>query len=333
MNNQIKIVVGVLVAAIFVTVPIYLQNNLSGQKPEVPYDTYIRDQNRTANFDSRLTELSKLAEASPNDAKIWKEFANELAQKVYSPEAQSNQGLVIELIDALRHILDLEPNDPETLLSMANINYNFQVFDKAAEYFGAYLKVSKDDATARATYGSALSFLGQFDEAEKELVYAISQEPKLFLARANLAISFALAGDKTKAQKAQQEALPFAQDNSTKEKFAGFIDEILNPKPSTTKVVEAGPLPKKPADPALAGLDSDIRANPVAGPKYVYSRLDGDTLILNFANFPMAAMPPFAKDKFISSVKASISKNNLAQVKQLKFIDHATNETLHELKL
>jgi tetratricopeptide (TPR) repeat protein len=332
-NNQIKIIIGIAVAATFISVPLYLQNNLSGEKPVVPYDTYVRDQNRAANFTSRLSELSKLAEASPNNPKIWKEFANELAQKVYAPEAQSNQGLVIELIDALRHILDLEPNDPETLLSMANINYNFQVFDKAAEYFGAYLKVSKDDTTARATYGSALSFLGQFDEAEKELVYAISQDPKLFLARANLAISFALAGNKVKAKEAQQEALPFAQDNSTKEKFVVFIDEILNPKPNTAKVVEAGPLPQRPTDPALTGLDSDIRSNPVAGPKYVYSRLDGEILILNFANFPMSAMPPFAKDKFVNSIRESISNNKLSQIKEIKFIDHATNETLYEIKL
>ncbi len=333
MNNNIKIAIGIVVASVFVGLPIYLQGNLSGQKPEVPYDTYIRDQNRVENFTTRLTELSQLAETSPKDVKIWREFANELAKTVYSSNTKGSQGLVIELLDALRHILDLEPNDAEALLSMANLNYNFQVFDKAAQYFAAYLKVNKDDAEARATYGSVLSFLGEYDEAEKELVYTISQNPNLFLPRANLAISFALAGNRDKAKKAEKEALPFAADKIMRDKFSVFLEEILNPKPQTAKSIEAGPLPKTPTDPALAGLDSDIRSNPIAGPKFVYAKMEGDTLLLNFANFPMAAMPPIAKEKFLGSIRESITKNKLTKVKRLKFIDHSTNETLHQASL
>jgi tetratricopeptide (TPR) repeat protein len=330
-----KIFILIILAAIFVGVPYYLQNSISGQKPQVEYDTYIRDQNRTANFDENLTQLASAAESAPKDAVAWKKFANALASKIYSPEnagSNATQGLVIELIDALRHILDLEPNDPETLLSMANINYNFQVFDKAAEYFDQYLKINKGDHLSRATFGSALSFLGRFDEAEKELIYVTAQEPTFFLARANLAISYALAGNKDQASRASQEALPYAKDEETRAKFKGFLDDILNPK-QPTEPVDAGPLPKKPSDPLLSGIEADIRNNPVAGPKFVYAKIDKDALILNFANFPMAAMPPFAKEKFFNTVRESVERNKLTQIKVVKFLDHGTNETMDSLDL
>jgi hypothetical protein len=329
-----KILILLALAGTFIALPYYLQNSISGQKPEVEYDTYVKDQNRTANFDENLTQLASAAEAAPKDAVAWKKFANALAAKIYAPEPGNNstQGLVIELIDALRHILDLEPNDPETLLSMANINYNFQVFDKAAEYFDQYLKINKTDHLSRATFGSALSFLGRFDDAEKELIYVTAQEPTFFLARANLAISYALAGNKEKANKAATEALPYAKDEDTRSKFKGFLNDILNPK-KPTEAVEAGPLPQKPADPLLSGIDADIRNNPIAGPKFVYAKIDKEALILNFANFPMAAMPPFAKEKFFNSIKESIERNKLTQIKMVKFLDHGTNEMMESFDL
>jgi len=292
----------------------------------------MRNQNRAASFDQGLIDLAKAAENAPKDAAIWKQFAQALAQKVYSETGGNNQGTVIELIDALRHILDLQPNDPETLLSMANINYNFQVFDKAAEYFDAYLKINKDDHLSRSTFGSALSFLGRFDDAEKELLYVLAKDPAYFLARANLAIAYGLSGDKDAAQKAAKEAVLYAKDEETKTRFNSFLAEILNPKPIETR--EASAIPQKAGDPKLSGIESDIRANSVAGPKFVYAKIKTvDTLELNFANFPMKAMPPFAKEKFFNTIKESVLKSGLPEIKSVIFVDHGTNEIMETLKI
>lgn len=332
MISKLKIASLILLAALLVAIPLYLQSSLAGEKPSLPYDEYMKNQNRASSFDDNLKALAKAAETAPNDIATWKKFANALANKVYSSEDSTNQGNVIELIDALRHILDLDPNDPETLISMANINYNFQVFDKAAEFFDRYLKINKDDHLSRATYGSALSFLGQFDSAEKELLYVIAKEPSFFLARANLAITYALSGDKDLAKKTAAEAKRYAKDEQTRARFDSFLEEILNPKPQTEVATDKAPT--SPVDPSLAGIEADIRGNPVAGPKFVFAKKQAEGVLeLNFANFPMKGMPPFAKEKFFASIRESISRNNLSEIQKVTFVDHATNETMDILSL
>lgn len=334
---SLPILASVVVVASLVAVPWYLQGSLSGNKPTASYDNYMRQQVRSENFDDTLKELSKKAEANPKDINTWKELSNKLADKIYSSQSEPPQGMILELIDAMRHVLELQPGDPETLLNMANLNYNFQVFDKSAEYFDAYLKVAKEDHSSRATYASALSFLGKFDEAEKELLYIIAKEPGHFLARANLAISYALAGNKESAKTASVDALKYAKDDETRAKFTGFLEQILSPQPevaSETMPTTTAPI-TPPASTEFTGLESSIRNNAVAGPKFVFAKAGADkTIELHFANFPMKAMPPFARDKFLNGVKDSIKKDGLEnKYSQVKFIDHGTREVLDSFEI
>lgn len=330
---SIPVLGSVAIVAILVAVPWYMQENLSGSKPTVQYDTYMREQVRSENFDEELKALSKAAESNPKDIKSWKALSNKLADKIYSSQSEPPQGMILELIDSLRHVLEIEPGDPETLLNMANLNYNFQVFDKAAEYFEQYLKVAKEDHTSRATYASALSFLGNFDEAEKELLYVIAKEPTHFLARANLAISYALAGNKEATKKASTEALKYAKDEETGKKFSQFIEQILAPK--TQQVDNSAPTEMPRPSGEFTNLEASIRSNPVAGPKFVFAKAGADkTIELHFANFPMKAMPPFAREKFLSGIKDAIKKEGLEQkYNEVKFMDHGTGETLDSFKI
>jgi len=335
LNKSIKVGSLILIsAAIIYFVPSFLEKNLAGNRPTVGYNDYLRNQTRDAEFDEDLKKLHDQAEANPKDLVVWKKLSNQIAKKVFSSKKQPAQGLVLELVDSMQHVLDLDPNDTETLLNMGNISYNFEVFDKAAHFLGQYLQIAKDDFNTRSTYASALSFLGKFEEAEKELLYVIAKEPKFFLARANLAITYALSGDKDAANKATKEAIPYAADKITIEKFEGFINQLLSPKETTVNESNQQIQPSQPES-DLAALESSIRSNPVAGPKFVFAKSEADTIInLHFANFPMKAMPPFAKEKFLKGIIDVIKTEKLNEhYKLLRFLDHATGDVMEEVKL
>ena len=319
----------VLAGALFY-IPFHYYNDLAGEKPTVQYDDYVKEKNRAENFDPELTALYEKASTNPKDVDGWKILANEISVKLSEMDTPA-QGLVFELIDALQHVLEIDPNDSEALLSMGNVSYNFQVFDKAAYYFSKYLDQHKDDLTTRATYASTLSFIGDFQDAEKELLYVIAKDPKSFLPRANLAINYALAGSKAEAKSAALEAVKYAPDSETKIKFDKFLLDLMNPKEAPQQVA-----PKEigKTDSSLQNLSDYVKSNPVAGPKFITAKPNGEFIELHFANFPMKAMPPVAKEKFFSGLKQQVQKDKLEEkYKALVFIDHATAEKMDELSL
>ena len=79
-----------------------------------------------------------------------------------------------------------------------------------------------------------------------------------------------------------------------------------------------------------------VSNNPIAGSKFVRSDLaDGGILKLYFNEFPMQAMPPFAKDKFLGPIKnllqqAQADKN--AKLSAVQFVDQSSMQVMEELK-
>ena len=70
------------------------------------------------------------------------------------------------------------------------------------------------------------------------------------------------------------------------------------------------------------GFITALRANPVAGPKFVrLSEVDSSTITLFFKEFPMNKMPPFAKQKFFQGLKRALAENGLDSVKKIEFVD------------
>jgi len=337
--NYIKLAVATGVVSSFLWyVPHYLQQNLSGNKPTVPYNEYTKKSNRDSVFDNELKALYEKTKDEPENIENLKLLANAIAKKLNSAPA-SSQSLAFELIDTFQKILKISPDDTETLLSMGNISYNYQIFDKAAHYFEKYLEQVKMDHQTRATYASCLSFLGKFDEAEKELIYVISKEPTNFLARANLAINFAIAGDKEAAKKAVDEALPYAPNSDAKVKFKEFLSKLeKDASGETQKTDNVSENLVAPENKKLT-IDDYIKSNPIAGPKFIRSHSNGDVLELHFINFPMKQMPPFAKEKFFNGIKEAllnekqINGDQKSPYKTIKFLDHASGDIMDTLSL
>jgi hypothetical protein len=64
-----------------------------------------------------------------------------------------------------------------------------------------------------------------------------------------------------------------------------------------------------------------------------YETGQNGTLRLLFRNFPMQAMPPFAKEKFFSGLKKAAADNKLEGVSTLAFIDADTGADMDTISI
>lgn len=335
MKTKIMLLVGIIATSMWFF-SAQIQEKLAGNKPTKSYEEFNREQGRSEYLDDDLAKLTAAAEKEPLNIEKQQALAEGIVAKISQTDSPP-QALVFELISTLQKILEIKPDDAQTLLSMGNISYNYQIFDRAAHYFKKYLEIEKEDHGTRATYGSTLSFIGEFDQAEKELLYVIAREPKSFLARANLAINYAISGAKDKAMEAAKEAVEFAPDQESATKFNQFINTIFDESAKPVAPAEdlmaqnqAGDMDRGP----ISLIEEDIRQNPIAGPKFIRAYAKGRDLELHFINFPMKGMPPFAKEKFIATITSSIEKNQMTDnFDNLRFVDHGTNELMESVKL
>ena len=259
--------------------------------------------------------------AAPKDMKALESLAEALLAKIRGNENPPSN-LVFESIEVLGEILKLDPKHKEALISMADLSFSQQAFPKALEFYKRYLELAPDDLSAKAKYASSLTFVGNFKEAIKELDYVISKDPKNFHALAYLSITYAQMGDKTKALQAGEKALTLAPDEEAKKRFLNFIDS-LKAQPQTGEVLSDE-----------QSIVQAIRNNPVAGPKFVdFKRQSEDTLVLYLKDFPMQAMPPFAKEKFFSGLKASVPVGAQSKIKTIVFADKESGQVMDKLEL
>lgn len=136
-------------------------------------------------------------------------------------------------------------------------------------------------------------------------------------------------GNNVEAIKLGEEALKKAPNDEARARFTQFIDSVKNnrqgvgPQSANSEQGAAAAVDRAPsatADTAQAGsadapvagsnppIDAVVRQvkdNPVAGPKFARFEVadGGATVKLFFNQFPMEAMPPFVRDKFLNKMK------------------------------
>ena len=299
-----------------------LQQWQAGKRPTQPYQQEPQASNMEGNpleHDPEIGKLEAAARQHPTDLQAQQALASALVGKLRESETPPNQ-LIFAAMEALSGVLKIKPEDPDALIAMADISFNQQVFGKAADYYSKYLGLEPHDNGARARYASSLSFAGKFDDALKELKFVLEKDPKNFNASAYLAITYAQMGKKNEAISAGEKALSLAPNEEARERFSQFLSEVKNASMPDQQEKSAGPAAKQPATqpaassgpsapPAAAGsaatvLGDFVKANPVAGPKFVESVDKGNGVIaLYFRAFPMEGMPPFVKDKFVNGIK------------------------------
>lgn len=284
--------------------------------------------------DPQILAMQRELEKNPEDLTKLRIYAGMLADKLRANPAASPV-LVFEEIDTLGKILKAEPNDPTALVMMADVSFDQRAFTKALDFYERYLKIDPNDLGARSRYASTLTFLGRYNDSIAELTKVLGQDPKNFPAMAYLAITYAQSGDVSKAKELGNTALQLAPSEDARARFSAFVTALDTS--STEKPAAAASQQAAAASSGTTGIDgfiASIKANPVAGPKFVrYDDANDGTLKLVFANFPMSQMPPFAKEKFFGGIKAAAKQNGLEKISAVSFIDSATGAEMEKLPL
>lgn len=288
--------------------------------------------------DPQLVAMRKAVEESPDDITRLKVYAGMLGDVLRAnPGAQP--ALVFEAIDVFGRILQREPNDPAALVMMADVSFDQRAFTKALDFYERYLKVESHDLGARARYASTLTFLGRYDDSIKELEVVLKDDPKNFPAKAYLAITYAQRGDMGRAKQIGGEALALAPSDEARARFSSFVSSLdeaqadVMPQGSINQAA-AGNESAPSASSEKAGLIASLKANPVAGPKFVrVESSSANAIALFYKDFPMSQMPPFAKQKFISGVQAAIKQNGMTGIRTIEFRDAVSGSVMESTEM
>lgn len=290
----------------------------------------------------QLAAMRKSVEEAPEDITKLKMYAGMLGD-VLRANPGTRPEVVFETIDVLGKILQREPNDPTALVMMADVSFDQRAFTKALDFYERYLKVEVGDLGARARYASTLTFLGRYDDSIRELRGVLQSDPKNFPAMAYLAITYAQKGEIPQAKKVGTDALALAPSEDARARFSSFVSSLdeagAQEKPQNVAqgdaaVSKKGGDAEQNSEPGVEALIATLKANPVAGPKFVRLETPSPkTVKIFYRDFPMSQMPPFAKEKFVGGVKAAIERNGLVGVEEVVFADASSGAVMESVAI
>lgn len=295
---------------LIVAIPIglYVTHYLGGKRPVKKVTQNLSDQtNLYGKDDIQLTSLRKKIAEDPRNISFLKELGGALAVKMNDlKEVPPN--LALEAVDTFSSILSIDQKDSDALIALADLSFNQKIFPKAALYYRRYLESFPEDLVIKSKLASALVFTREFNEAEKLLKDVISKDKDNFHAHAYLAISLAEKGDPEEAKKEGDIAVSLAPNSEAKERIKVFLAGIDKSDP-------------------VNNLFTFLKQHEITRQKFVDGMEEGDTLILNFVDFPMQAMPQIAKDKFFSKI---LSHLDSSQIRKIIFKDKKSGEVMGE---
>ena len=310
-----------------------MQKKLTGEKPSLTYRQYIKLHPELNSTDNTLEEL-KASAIKTNSKEAWQTVVtyimkNYAASKGTSSTELLSSEMAAEMLDALRAMLAIDPNDSRTILLIAELSFDKQAFSKAAEFYARYLQIVPGNPDVIARYASSLTFLGQYTLAIDELKKALEKDPNNFKTLAYLSIAYAETGEKKLALKNGRRALTVAPSEEARAKLGQYIAKISGGKaPSASNGARAGQ-----REHGVENFIELLKKNRIAGPKLNKWKISANSLLLYFDDFPMAAMPPFAKEKFFKIIKENAKGADLAEINEVQFVDRKSGKLMAELQI
>jgi tetratricopeptide (TPR) repeat protein len=298
-----------------------LANELSGPKPT---EAYIPPKQQEDSLQENLIAAQKEVRKDPENVALLKRYV-----KLLETAASHSQDVafIVELEKVYRDIIRLSPEDSfDERERLADLRFSMKDFSESAELYRAILAERPEDQKTRGRLASALTFEGQFTEAIKELETLLKAEPESFQGHAYLAITYAQMGNKEKAREVGKAAIAFAPSDEAKKRFETFLLSLDNKAAVAPSKNSAALLAKEGPEALLAYLEE----NEITRQKFAASRLEGDMLTIYFVDFPMEAMPPFAKEKFFSRLKEATKGSGL---KSLRIADADSDKELALIEL
>jgi len=169
-----------------------LSKTVAAYQKSISYGTYVteearqklaesaigfsRDDNYTPEAKERavriaIEEMRRAVEQAPNDARNYSFLI-----AVYNSSTSSDPGTREEVIRLGRQALELSPTRPQLYFEMGQAAFSLGRIEEGLGYFRKAVELNPFPAESHWNYGTALALAGRFDQADKELKYALEPE-------------------------------------------------------------------------------------------------------------------------------------------------------------
>ena len=257
-----------------------------------------------------IKNLESQAKAQPKDIAIWNRLGTVgLRASMFDPSYFRLAS------DAYGHVLQLDPDNLEALRGIGNLNYDRQKYDEAIAAYEHYLKLKPDDPDVQTDLGTMYLYTGNADQAIKRYQKALSIRPDTFETYYNLGVAYAALNNTAQARTSLQQALKFAPDPESKTRANDLLAKLAGGGAGAQLAASGGSMgaseavPAPPANSFEGQIEAMVRGLPFAGPKVAsvkWASKNKATVLMT--DFPMEAMPPFARQKFLSDLGSGIEE-------------------------
>jgi len=276
-----------------------------------------------------LAELADAATAAPQDVSAWKK----LAQAQFRA-SQLDASYRSAALSSFKHVLELAPNDTEALRGVGNVYYDLEEFPKAKEYYEKYLALDPDDASVRTDLGTMYLYSNDSDRAISEYQTVIAKKPDFFQAYFNLGVAYHEKGDTDKAKEALLKAKSLTTDQAIRKQIDQVFAQFSGTSPPTEMASSAPPVQLDPAlSPFQQAVEKLFRTHDIMGPRISSIEWSTPTTArVLIQNFPMSAMPPEVRERFLGKLRTLIDDakktNGISDTAKVELIDANSQQVM-----
>jgi tetratricopeptide (TPR) repeat protein len=277
------------------------------------------------NVKKSIEELVAKANANPQDLGSWKALA-----EVQFRASQVDSSYRSAALSSYRHVLELAPNDLEGLRGTGNVYYDLEEYPKAVEYYQKYLTLSPDDPNVRTDLATMYLYSKDVDRAITEYQAVIAKKPDFMQAYFNLGIAYHEKGETEKARATLEQTKALTTDQNVQARIDKVITELSgSPAPTTVTT----PATKPDRSPFQQAVEQLFRGHEIMGPRL--HRIEWPTPAearVFFQNFPMAAMPPDIRERFLSRLRTDVTAakkaHNIESQVKVELVDADTQQVM-----
>jgi Flp pilus assembly protein TadD len=293
-----------------------------------------------------IADLVAETEKQPNDVAAW----SRLSQVQYRA-AQIDSSYRTAALASFQQVLEIEPGNPEAIRGVANVQYDLGNYRDALPHFEKVVALKPDDEGAQTDLATVRMHIGDVERAIADYRRIIAANPTLVQAHYNLGIALHQQGDDAGALAAFKGARDATTDDRVRERIAQAIAQ-LEGKPLAAASDPAArppgaggdrPAPGAAAAPVTPGatayqqtIERFFRTHEIVGPKVAAIEWPAPTSArVVVRDFPMSAMPPFARTKFTTRIRDALreakSANGVSGAVVVEIVDGGSGTVMEQV--
>lgn len=247
------------------------------------------EKNAQSEFSEFVTKLEAEVEAKPDNLEKKLELGNAYFQ---AGVGMGEADFLKRAAGIYNEIVEKDGTKGDALLGLATLSLHVGVFDKASEYYEKYVKLMPDDLGAKANLALAKGRGGDVKNGLKIVDEVLAKDPKFVIALVTKGIILKESGKLDEAKKLFDKAMLLEENPSLKERISA-LNQVEEKKEASLE----GTTP-------IEKVENYFKNHEILKNKFDSLKVEGDKVVVVLADFPVDAMPPFAKAKLEMSLKA-----------------------------